>query len=208
MTFSTNSSLLTKLCCERGTDSDWRRFNGQYRSLVGKWCLQAGVPSSDLEDLFQDTMIKLIAALPSYERSPNTKFRSWLKTVVLNTLIDRMRISSNRPFPFLLADSELNRKQASRDLQSNLDSLAEQLVEPTIPAAEILAAVQGRFKPQSWDAFIRRELLHDEVEDIALDLGIKKASVYQACSRVRKLIREESVRYFRSQASPGPSEPE
>lgn len=112
MALSTDVPLLSKLRCESGTESDWQRFYANYRGMILKWCSQSGVVPSDLDDVFHDVLIKLVDALPSYDPSLGNRFRSWLKTVVMNALIDRLRFSKNNPFPRLMADSDLNKIHA------------------------------------------------------------------------------------------------
>lgn len=63
----------------------------------------------------------------------------------------------------------------------------------------ILARVREFVQVATWNAFIQRELLQLEVADVAAEPGIKKASVYQSCSRVRSIIKQESEKYFGSQ---------
>jgi RNA polymerase sigma factor (sigma-70 family) len=182
MSISTDIPLLSKLCCARG--------------IIAKWCLQKGVLESDFDDIFHDVLIKLVDALPNYDRKCGTRFRSWLKTVVTNALIDRIRLLDNHPFPKLIRDHDIENETLVELVDRGLDSLAEQLTEQSTSAAEILAKVERRVKPETWNSFVRRELLADEVEAIAQEMGIKKASIYQSCSRVRSLIKVESERYF------------
>ncbi|MEM9941634.1 MAG: sigma-70 family RNA polymerase sigma factor [Planctomycetota bacterium] len=198
MAYSTDVPLLSKLCCQTASDSDWHAFYANYRGLIAKWCSQKEIAATEFDDIFHDVLIKLVDALPNYQRDKDTRFRSWLKTVVMNALIDRVRLLKNHPFPKLISDSEMDAvKSADTLTELGLNSLAEQLTDQSTSAAEILAKVEKRVKSFTWDSFVRRELLLEEVESIASELGIKKASVYQSCSRVRALIKEESENYFR-----------
>ena len=196
MAYSTDIPLLSKLCCKKGTESDWHHFYSNYRGLIAKWCYQMGIASSDFDDIFHDVLIKLVDALPNYNRNEGHRFRSWLKTVVVNALIDRLRLSENNPFPQLISDSNITNISAHDQRLQSLDSLADELTEQSTSAAQILAQVEQRVKPETWSSFVRRELLSEEVETIASELGIKKASVYQSCSRVRTLIKDVSEQYF------------
>lgn len=189
MPLTTNHELLSKLCCRNGNETDWHKFYSDYQQLIARWCRQSGVPTSDLEDTLHEVLIKLVTGLSQYDRSTGHRFRSWLKSVVLNTIIDALRKSKKYPMPKLLAQPEL---------KSQLDSLADQLTERSTSAAEILNRVRLRLQPLTWDAFVRRELLQEEVSTIAGELGIKKASVYQSVSRVRTMIKEECQKYFQS----------
>ncbi|MFK7822378.1 MAG: RNA polymerase sigma factor [Planctomycetaceae bacterium] len=192
--FSTNVALLSKLCVNNGTESDWHQFYANYKSMITRWCQRSGVQSSELEDVFHEIMLKLISKLSTYDRSQGHRFRSWLKTVVLNTLTDRLR--TEKPFPSPIGDADDSVLSPNDSGSPSLDDLAEQLTEQSTPAAAILQRVRDRVTNSTWDAFVRRDLLDEEVATIAESLGIKKASVYQSVSRVRKLVQEESRKWF------------
>ena len=196
MSFSTDIELVSRLCCEQASESDWRRFYESYQQVIRSWCYGAGVPISDLDDVFHDILVKLVTGLTSYHKKDGYRFRSWLKTVVLNSLTDRLRVSNNNPFPNLVSNPDLiNNKTPGPDLQA-ISDLADGLAEKTSSAATILARVRERVQESTWNAFVQRELMQMEVDLIAAELGIKKASVYQSCSRVRSIIKEESQSFF------------
>ena len=189
---STNVELLSRLCSKKGTESDWHRFYGNYKHMIENWCRQFGVNPSDLEDLYQDIVIRLIDGLANFDRRPDARFRGWLKTVVTNTVIDRLRAASNSDMALLLRDLDNLQVRQSPEIEQ----LADQLTPSSTSAAVILARASDRVSESTWDAFIRRDLLDEDVAEIAASLGIKKASVYQSVSRVRKIIKEESQRWF------------
>ena len=164
--------------------------------LIRSWCQRAGVRSSDLDDVFHDILVKLFSGIKNYRQVSGTRFRSWLKTVVMNAVTDRLRVSRNHPFPQLLADSGVAPTAFDFAKIEGLSELAEELTNKTSSAAIILSRVQERVKDASWQAFVQRELLQIDAATVARELGIMKASVYQSCSRVRAMIKAESEKYF------------
>ena len=190
--YSTDIKLLSRLCSKKGTESDWHRFYGNYKQMIERWCRQCGVAPAELEDLFHDILIRLIDGLANFDRRPDARFRSWLKSVVANAVIDRLRVASKSESAMLLSDVDNLQIGQSRQIEQ----LADQLTTSTTSAAVILARASKRVTASTWDAFIRRDLLDEDVAEIAASLGIKKASVYQSVSRVRKMIKEESQRWF------------
>lgn len=198
--YSTNVALLSRLCTEGGTDADWERFYHNYKSMITRWCHQHGIRASELDDLFHEIMLKLMQNLVKFDRSKGHRFRSWLKTVVLNTLTDRFRTEKPIPPPIGAGDDSI---RAVTRLDTSLEQLAEEITEQSTPAASILRRVRDRVSEATWDAFVRRDLLDDDVAAIADSLQIKKASVYQSVSRVRKLVQEESGKWFEENASKG-----
>ena len=165
--------------------------------MIRSWCQKAGVPGSDLDDVFHDILVKLVDSLRLYNKQDGHRFRSWLKTVVMNSVTDRLRVSKNNPFPKLLSDPDVVNKPVDATQIEGLAELAENLTEKTSSAATILARARERVQESTWNAFVQRELLQVPVSEVAGELGIKKASVYQSCSRVRAIIKEESEAYFR-----------
>ena len=193
---STDIELVSRLCCKDASESDWRRFYEGYQLLIRSWCQRAGVPASDLDDVFHDILVKLVSSFTKYQREDGHRFRSWLKTVVVNSVTDRLRVSKNNPFPQLLSDPDVANKPADAMDIEGLAELTEDLTDRTSSAAKILENVRKRVSESTWNAFVQRELLQIEAGNIAEELGIKKASVYQSCLRVRSIIKEESEKYF------------
>jgi len=193
---STDIELVSRLCCQQATESDWRRFYENYQLLIRSWCQRAGVPASDLDDVFHDILVKLVSGIKNYQRVDGSRFRGWLKTVVMNSVTDRLRLSRNNPFPQLLSDPGIAPTQFDFTQIDGLSELAEELTEKTSSAAIILSRVRARVKDASWNAFVQRELLQIEAAAIAEELEIKRASVYQSCMRVRSIIKEESEKFF------------
>ena len=196
MAFSTDVALLSKLCYRDAGESDWQKFYQKYQDLIRIWCQQSGVQLSDFEDVFHDILVKLVVSLPSYKKT-DVKFRSWLKTIVVNSLIDRVRLADKNPFPHVMSDSKLEANEAiATEHDEAIEALAMQLTEKTTPAAEILDRARQRVNESTWNIFVRREILSEPVEDIALEYSMKKASVYQSLSRLRSIIKKESEDYF------------
>ena len=194
MSYSTDIEFVSRLCCKDATESDWRRFYESYQTLIRTWCHRAGVPPSEMNDVFHDILVKLVSNLSNYQHQNGHRFRGWLKTVMMNAVTDRLRVSKDYPFPQLLSGSELTQQLVT---PAEIEGIAEELTEKTSSAAMILARVRERVQETTWNAFVQRELLQIEAVFIAEELGIKKASVYQSCSRVRAIIAEESEKYFR-----------
>lgn len=114
----------------------------------------------------------------------------------MNALIDRLRYVQRHPFPQLIPDSSLT--QVGRfGAVTGLEVLADDLTEHGTSAAEILNTVRMRVTAATWEVFLKRELLEENIETIASEFKIKKASVYQSTSRVRTLIKQECEAYFR-----------
>jgi RNA polymerase sigma factor (sigma-70 family) len=195
---STNPVLLSKLCSRDGTESDWQLFYAQYKGLVARWCIRFGVDPGELDDIYHEILLKLVHSVAQYDPESGHRFRSWLKTIVLNALVDRLRVAKNNPFPAPVGDIHewVAHTPESGGIPDDLDRLADELTLHSSPAARILSRCRSRVAADTWDAFVRREVLDEPVAVIARDMGLRKASVYQSVSRLRGIIREESRRHF------------
>ena len=67
--------------------------------MIRAWCLRWGAQSSDADDVAQQVLIKLLAAMKTYQKASTSGFRSWLKTVTHNAWIDFVRRPRTGPAP-------------------------------------------------------------------------------------------------------------
>ncbi|OVE78311.1 hypothetical protein BVX99_00220 [bacterium F16] len=87
----TRLTLLNRLQ-QGGSDHDWVEFNSFYHSLVKSWARHFGCPESVVEDIYQNTLIAVLPALPRFEHTGRPGcFRSWLKTIVQRRVYDHFR---------------------------------------------------------------------------------------------------------------------
>jgi RNA polymerase sigma-70 factor (ECF subfamily) len=90
-TTSTHTSLLARLA-EGGDPTAWREFQERYGELIRGFARRRGLQSADCDDVAQDVLLSLSKALPGFRYDPTKgKFRSFLKTLTLNVIIDRKR---------------------------------------------------------------------------------------------------------------------
>lgn len=75
---STRATLLKRLK-DAGDDAGWREFFEAYWGLIYRTAIRAGCSASEAEDVVQETLIKLVKAMPQfdYDRERGS-FKSWL----------------------------------------------------------------------------------------------------------------------------------
>lgn len=83
----TRITLLEKLTVE-SNDFAWQEFKDYYSGFIKSVLYRSGVSSADLDDLFQEVMLKIWKSISKYSRSRNSKFRSWLGVVIRNVAYD------------------------------------------------------------------------------------------------------------------------
>ncbi|MGE0141952.1 MAG: RNA polymerase sigma factor [Planctomycetota bacterium] len=83
---STHRSLLERL--GRGGDQDaWREFHDRYHDLIRGFARRNGLQPVDADDLAQEVLMALHAALPSFDYDPaRGRFRGFLKTIALRAI--------------------------------------------------------------------------------------------------------------------------
>jgi RNA polymerase sigma factor (sigma-70 family) len=189
---STHISLLCELGKGSRRDEAWTEFHSAYRSVIFGWCLRRGLSPDDAEDLTQDVLLKLFLQLPQYRHDPaRGQFRSWLKTVVNNTLTDFWRRQQKRPERDVVAAAFAERQsgiaspEAAADLSSAIENKAQAI------AAEVLERVRAKVKETTWQAFYRMMVEQRPAVEVAAELNLSVATVYKANYRVKQMLLEE-----------------
>jgi RNA polymerase sigma-70 factor (ECF subfamily) len=185
--------VLCALGDERRRDEAWAVFQAAYREVILGWCKRRGLNEDVAEDLTQEILIKLLAALPHYKHHPNRgRFRSWLKTVVENVLSDHQRRKRRHPEPQGVGGSTalerlygLPSPVVAEELSAVVDN------QTSVWEAEVLDRVRARVEPASWEAFYRRMIGRQPASEIAAELGLTVGAVYKAAERIKRMFIQE-----------------
>ena len=73
----------------------WREFDAIYRPMLMAFLRKQRLNDSDANDVVQETFIKLLAKIQTYDRT-RCRFRSWLFSVAHHTLVDFARRRASR----------------------------------------------------------------------------------------------------------------
>lgn len=177
--FTTPISLLQRIRQTPEKDA-WERFVRLYTPLLLYWARRLGLQEQDAADLAQDVLLVMVRKLPEFQYQPGGSFRSWIRTVLMNTWRDRR--------------------------QTRVTSSLDGVVEPEAPAeTEILEEreyqlyVLGRalrlmsadFKPATWQACWETVVCGRAAAEVATELSITVNAVYLAKSRVLRRLRQD-----------------
>src|SRR4051794_20547718 len=66
----------------------WDEFVRRYQPMIRDWCLKWGSQTNDADDVAQEVLLKLLAAMKTFQYDPARSFRAWLKTVTQNAWND------------------------------------------------------------------------------------------------------------------------
>jgi RNA polymerase sigma-70 factor (ECF subfamily) len=187
----TSATLLDRVGLSPNDQVAWARFVGLYGSRIRGWCRQWGLQAADSEDVTQDVLLRLAQKLRTFHYDPSRSFRGWLRTVTQNALADhlsdRKRQCSGSGDDDVL--DQLRSVQARDDL---IEHLKDQFDAEIVAVA--CARARARVEPQTWEAF--RLTAHESLSGdiVAARLGMSRATVFKAKSRVLEFVREEIKR--------------
>ncbi len=187
----TSATLLDRVGLSPNDHVAWARFVGLYGSRIRGWCRRWGLQEADSEDVTQNVLLRLAQKLGSFNYDPSRSFRGWLRTMTQHALADfladRKRQCSGSGDDQVLA--QLQTVKAREDL---IEHLKDQFDAEVVAVA--CARARARVEPQTWEAF--RLTAYDGLsgDDVATRLGMTRATVFKAKSRVMAFLREEIKR--------------
>jgi RNA polymerase sigma-70 factor, ECF subfamily len=178
---TTSVSLLERLR-QPGAQEAWARFVDLYTPLLYYWARRVGLQEPDAADLVQEVFATLVQKLPEFHYDRDKSFRSWLRTVLLNTWRASRR-------------GEAARAAGTGDLRDladpeNVDALEEAEFQQHL-AVRALHLMQGDFQPATWKACWEYVVCERSAAEVAAELGMTVNAVYLAKSRVLRRLRQE-----------------
>jgi len=184
----TSMTLLERLQNNPGDPQAWSLFVERYQPRIRAWCLNWGMQDADADDVAQEVLVKLFAALRKFQYDPARSFRAWLKTVTQHAWSDfitaRCKDPGHNARP---VDTITESAEAQSDLERQIeDAFDAELLELA------MHRVKRRVKPPTWQAFQLTVIEGLFGVDAAQKLQIPVAHVFMAKNRVQKMLREEA----------------
>jgi RNA polymerase sigma-70 factor (ECF subfamily) len=171
---TTPHSLLERLRAlaqQPAAQAAWVRFVELYTPLLVGWARRLRLAEDDAADLAQEVLTHLVRRLPEFRHDGRHRFRSWLRTVLLNRYRDR------RAGP----------PAAAADLGEFVDHAALDPADAAEEAeyrhyllARALAIMQRDFEPATWQACWLTKVQGRPAADVARDLGMTVPAVHAA----------------------------
>lgn len=183
-TDSTRLTFLLRLR-DRSDKLSWREFHDRYGQLLYRYARARGASHADAEDVVQDVEMYLFKAIEGFEYDARKgRFRGYLRSAVVHALGRRAR--QQGPAPVLdpqTFDYLAGQQEASADHQWEREWQLHRL-------RWAMRSIAGEFEPATLKCFELHVLMDRPVAETAAELGISKASVYQARSRVLRRLKE------------------
>jgi RNA polymerase sigma-70 factor, ECF subfamily len=185
---STSTSLLTRV---RASDPDaWRRLVDVYGPLVYRWCRQAGLKAEDGADVTQEVFGAVATGLDDYRGGHvHGSFRAWLRTIARNKVYDHFRRRQRGPE----AKGGTGAQQQLMQIPEPAEILPDgdpAMVEDSL-WHRVLPGVRAEFEDHTWQAFWQVTIDGRRPADVAAELEMSTAAIYQAKSRVLHRLRQE-----------------
>ena len=175
----TRLSLIARVR-DRSDAAAWREFTSLYQPLILRVSRRAGLQEADAEDIAQDVMRNVAAALPDLRIRPDGGFRKWLFTATRNRLTDHFRSAKQRDrgagdsvaaamlaeIPAAVSEPDWDREYERHVLNWAAERVRSEFRDATGQAFK-LTAIDGRSGPE-----------------VAKELGMTPGAVHVARSRV------------------------
>ncbi len=189
---TTNTSLIRRLCAA-GDDNSWTDFVATYESMVRSYVANRSqarglrLDDHDLNVVVQTVWIKLWKQFDNFELDQRRgRFRTYLYAVTMNALIDFVRRNRRHSAGRIPWESiDMDNVQATPDADWDLAYRSALWLRISVPLKENLL----RENPLKWSSFERHKILGRSAKDVAHELGITVALVYQNASRVMQEAR-------------------
>ena len=179
---TTHASLLARLI-DRQDQTAWREFDARYGDLIRGFARRQNLQPADCDDIAQDVLLSLSRTMPGFRYDVNKgKFRSFLKTITLRTIIDRSR--QNRGERYVGSIDELMQSAAT-------DPAIEEAWEKEwrrYHLRQAMYVIDAEFNEADHQAFQWYALERRDARETAGALGMSVDQVYQAKSRIAKRL--------------------
>ena len=188
----THLSLLDRMGDSRYRAEAWPVFVDRYTRLLFDWFKHWSVDPNDMEDVLQESMMRVLGDLKSFHHKQKGSFRAWLKSLAHNSWMqlieDTQRQMAQRETDPVRARNWglISTKIAANQLMELFDAWATE--EVLILA---IGHVRQRSMPEVWETYERISLNREPVAQVALVMKLQPVQVYDRVSHVRKLIRQE-----------------
>ncbi|MEM7477093.1 MAG: sigma-70 family RNA polymerase sigma factor [Planctomycetota bacterium] len=178
----TQLSLLETLKRD-GDNESWRLLSELYSPLVRRWLRRSNVRIDELDDLLQEVFLVVMDKIGSFKHEAQTgAFRNWLKKVTVNCLRNFIRKKGNKAFAMGGSGFDAFLHQCE-DPQSRISQIWEEEHRRGV-LAYLIKSVKPRFSAATYQAFYQTAILGKSSQEVADTLGMTRASVHTAKSRV------------------------
>jgi RNA polymerase sigma-70 factor (ECF subfamily) len=180
-TSDTSNSLLFRLRdCE---EAAWKEFFQIYTPAVYGYAIKKGVQPNDAEDVTQEVLVEVVRCIRSFEYQPEKgRFRDWLGTLVWRRLARHWKSQTKN------VEIQSDFSQGAGQDPQWIDEFHATILHHS------MNNIKSHFAELTWNAFLSVWKDGNSATETATLLGVPIEVVYNAKSRVLKLLEAEVVR--------------
>lgn len=169
----------------------WEDFVVVYRPVFYRMARRRGMQDADAQDLAQQVLIRISAAIERYEHQQGTRFRHWLRRVGNNAIATALTKSPRDAAAggSVAIDLLAEQPAATVELTQELENECER--EQYLRAAVV---VRAEVASETWHAFELTMIDGMTCEAAAETLGKSIGTIYAARSRIVKRLRSQIER--------------
>ena len=187
--YETNMDLLLQLKSDETVNREmgWGIFVDRYGPIICGFARNAGLPSSEADDIMQTVLFNFFRVADRFEYDPSKgRFRGYLKRITLNAIRQRYRKKQE-------GNLDTFGMEAAEDPRDDLAAAfdrewAEHLL------SEAMTEARPKFEPKTWEAFELYGRRGMSCEKTAQRLDMSQEAIRHAKSRVMKAVRQIVIR--------------
>jgi RNA polymerase sigma factor (sigma-70 family) len=183
----TSVTLLARLASLPPDQAAWCDFVDRYGPRILQWCRAWGLQEADILDVSQAVLTKLSVQMGRFRYDTAGSFRNWLRRLVERAALDLL---SARGRIVVGGTGQTARMLSNLEAREDLVQRLEQEFD-----LELLEAatriVLGRVSPKTWEAYDLTACKGCPAPQVAVRLGMRVGTVYQAKSSVARMLQEE-----------------
>lgn len=185
-------SLLQRMSDPLCRSDAWNLFLERYTALIQRWCEHWGVKSIREDDIFQETMIRVLNSIDFFERRRDGSFRLWLKTLAHSSWVElsrqqRRQLALRKAAPRCFSEwAGLTSKEGYDHLTELCDVWATQEIIDL--AAE---RVRQRVDQSTWLTYELLASQNQSVAQVSEKLEVSHRQVYNRFFRVKQYLKLE-----------------
>jgi RNA polymerase sigma-70 factor (ECF subfamily) len=184
---STSSSLLIQAKAQE--PHAWQQLVDLYTPLLYHSCRRAGLSMEDTADTVQEVFVSVFTSLDYFRGAQvHGSFRAWLRKIAQSRIADLYRRKQRQSLDprgldagHLAARTEPTPTLGEEDTPEIQDAIWHRG----------MVLVRAEYEEQTWQAFWRVVVDAQKPADVAEELGMSLAAVYQAKSRVLRRLHQQ-----------------
>jgi len=190
----TRASLLSRLK-DWDDNESWKTFVDTYWRLIYRSAIKAGLNDAEAKDATQETIFIVCKKMRDFKYDPALgKFKAWLLNTARWKIADQFRKRAGKVKSLPATRDDSDRTPIAERIPDpnslNLDSILEEEYQQNLVEAA-LDRIKHRVNDKDFQIFHCYVVKEWTVQEVMKTLGVSRYQVYNAKSRISKLLRKE-----------------